>query len=115
MLGPTLHAWFEEGAIDDQLTATIEQVEQAHLALGPIELVLLLHSQPRHPPTLGGQCVTSVGQFLLLHEQLLACSFPLLRRPDSGVIHLVLFLFDFFGFHFDCPLPLFVCCSCKTC
>ena len=76
MLGPTLHAGLEEGAIDDQLTATIEQVEQARLALGTVELVLLLHGQPRHPATLGGQRVTSAGQLLLLHEQLLARSLP---------------------------------------
>ena len=79
MLGPAVHAGLEEGAVDDQLTAALEQVEQARLALGPVELVLLLHGQPRHPPTLGGQRVTGAGQLLLLHEQLLARSLPLLR------------------------------------
>src|ERR1019366_7201907 len=72
-------AGFEEGAVDDQLTAALEQVEQARFALGPVELVLLLHGQPRHPPTLGGQRVTGAGQVLLLHQQLLARSLPLLR------------------------------------
>src|SRR2546430_10114085 len=87
MLGPAVHTWFEEGAVDDQLTAAVEQVEQARLAFGAVELVLLLHGHPRHPPTLGGQRVTGVGQLLLLHEQLLARSLPLLRRHDRGCIH----------------------------
>ena len=87
MLGPAEHAGLEEGAVDDQLTAAVEQVEQARLALRPVELVLLLHRHPRHPPTLGGQRVTGAGQVLLLHEQLLARSLPLLRRHDRGRFH----------------------------
>src|ERR1700693_2421262 len=82
MLGPPEHAGLEEGAVHDQLTAALEQVEQAHLALRPIELVLLLHRQPRHPPALCGQRVTGAGQGLLLHEELLARSLPFLRRYD---------------------------------
>jgi hypothetical protein len=35
VLGPAEHPWLKEGAIDDQLPATLEQVEQANLALGP--------------------------------------------------------------------------------
>jgi hypothetical protein len=58
VLGPAEHPGLEEGAIDDQLTAALEQVEQANLALGSVELVLLVHSQPRHPPAFGGQRVT---------------------------------------------------------
>jgi len=79
MFGPAFHAGLEEGAVNDQLRTAVEQVAQTHLALGPVELVILLHSQPRHPPTLGGQRVTGAGQFLLLHQQFLARSFPLLR------------------------------------
>ena len=79
MIGPAVHAGFEEGAVDDQLTAALEQVEQARFALGSVELVLLLHGQPRHPPAFGGQRVTGAGQVLLLHEQLLPRSLPLLR------------------------------------
>src|SRR5262245_7920623 len=87
MFGPAVHAGLEEGAIDDQLPPAVEQVEQTRLALGPVELVLLLHGLPRHPPTLGGQRVTGAGQLLLLHEQLLARSLPLLRRDDRGCLH----------------------------
>ena len=54
---------------------------------GPVELVLLLHGQPRHPPALGGQRVAGAGQLLLLHEQLLARGLPLLRRHDRWCVH----------------------------
>ena len=80
MVGPANHARFKERTINNQLTATVEQVEQARLTIGSFELVLFLHGRPRHPPTLGGQRVTGAGQLLLLHQQLLARSFPLLRR-----------------------------------
>src|SRR5437868_2378554 len=102
MFGPAFHAGLEEGAVNDQLTAAIEQVEQARLPLGPVELVLLLHRQPRHSPTLGGQRVTGAGQLLLFHQQFLARSLPLLRRDDSRTIGLVRFSFAFhlFYFHF---------------
>src|SRR6476619_3624558 len=84
VLGPAEHPGLEEGAIDDQLTAALEQIEQANLALGSIELVLLVYSQPRHPPALGGQRVTGAGQGLLLDEELLARSLPLLLRHDRA-------------------------------
>src|SRR6266853_5812664 len=82
VLRPAEHSGFEEGAVDDQLTAALEQIEQAYLTFGSVELVLLVHGQPRHSPTLGGQRVTSAGQGLLLHEKLLACSLPILRRHN---------------------------------
>src|SRR5260370_41314146 len=82
VLGPAEHSGLEEGAIDDQLTAPLEQIEQAYLALGSVELLLLLHRHPRHPSTPGGQRVTAAAPALLLHEQLLARNLPLLRRND---------------------------------
>src|SRR5579864_2698571 len=87
VLGPAEHPGLEEGAVDDQLTAALEQVEQAHRALGPVELILLLHRHPWHPPAFGGQRVTGAGQGLLLHEELLARSLPLLLRHDRGCVH----------------------------
>jgi hypothetical protein len=41
MLRPSAHPGLEEGAVDDQLTATVEEVEEGRLALRPLELVLL--------------------------------------------------------------------------
>src|SRR5947207_15110698 len=95
MLRPAFHAGLEERAINDQLTAAVEQVEQARLALGPIELVLLLHSDPWHPPTLGGQRVTSAGQLFLLHEQFLARTLPLPRRHHFWYFPVFLFFHVF--------------------
>src|SRR6267142_2837718 len=69
------------------LMVALEQIEQAYLALGSVELVLLLHRHPRHPSTLGGQRVTGAGQGLLLHEELLARNLPLLRRHDRRCFH----------------------------
>jgi len=80
----------------EQPTQAVEQVEQTRHALGSVELILLLHGQPRHPPTLGGQCVTGTGQLLLFHEQLLARSLPLSWRHDFSVqFHLCSFHFVF--------------------
>ena len=87
MLGPAVYAGLEESAVDDELTAAGEQVEQARLALGSVERVLLFHGQPGHSPTRCGQRVTGAGQLLLFHEQLLARSLPLLRGHDRGCVH----------------------------
>src|SRR5438128_5598772 len=87
VLRPAEHPGLEEGAIDNQLPAALEQVEQANLTLGPVELVLLLHRHPRHPSTLGGQRITGAGQGLLLHEELLPRSLPLLLRHDRRCAH----------------------------
>src|ERR1700688_3005805 len=97
VLGPAEYPGLEGGAIDDQLTAALEQIEQAYLTLGSVELVLLVHNQPWHPPAFGGQRVTGAGQGLLLHEELLAPSLPLLLRHDRGCVaccHLIAPLFS---------------------
>src|ERR1700728_3022663 len=108
VLGPAEHSGLEEGAIDDQLTATLEQIEQAYLAVGSLELVLLVHGQPRHPPAFGGQRVTRAGEGLLLHEKLLARSLPLLLRHDRGCLHREMpfrgFLVSLFACHLISPL-----------
>src|ERR1700677_271129 len=86
VLGPAEHPGLEEGAINDQLTASLEQIEQTYLAPGSVELVLLVDSQPGHPPALSGQGVTEPGQGLLLLKKLLARSLPLLLRHDRGCV-----------------------------
>ena len=87
MFGPAEHPGLEEGAIDDQLPAALEQVEQANLALGPLEFVRLLDGHPRHPPAFGGQGVAGPHQGLFLHEHLLARSLPRLPRNDRWRVH----------------------------
>src|SRR5262245_29579996 len=84
MLGPAEDTGLEEGAVEDQLSPALEKVEEADLAVGPVEHVLLLHGHPRHPPALGGHLIAGAGQRLLLHEKLLASLLPLLRRHDGG-------------------------------
>src|SRR5262249_35655092 len=88
MVGPAEDSGLEEGAVDDQLTATFKQVEQSHFALRSHELVLFLYGHPWHPTALGGHCVTCAGEGLLLYEKLLARGFPLLRRDNRGSLHL---------------------------
>ena len=61
VLGPAVHAGLEEGAVHDQLTPTVEQVEQTLLAFRPFELVFLLHREPRHPTPLGSERVAGLG------------------------------------------------------
>ena len=61
VLRPAEHPGLEEGAIDDQLPAALEQVEQAYLALGPLELVRLFDGHPRHPPAFGGHGVAGAA------------------------------------------------------
>src|SRR5580692_7939992 len=87
VLGPAEHTGLEEGAIDDQLTAALEQIKQAHLALGSVELVMLVHSHPRHPPAFGGQGVARPRQGLLLLEHLLARNLPVRWRHDRWRAH----------------------------
>src|SRR5262249_39106249 len=57
VLGPAEYAGLKEGAIDDQLPATLEQVEQANLAPRSLEFVHLLDGHPRHSPAFSGQGV----------------------------------------------------------
>src|SRR6516165_4563701 len=87
VVGPAEDAGLEEGTVDNQLAAALEQIEQAYLALGPVELVLLPHRHPRQPPAFSGQRIAGARQGLLLYQEMLACSLPLLRRYDRGCVH----------------------------
>ena len=51
MLGPAFHTGFEEGAVNDQLTAAVEQVEQARLSL---EARRIRIPSPRPPTAFAG-------------------------------------------------------------
>src|SRR5258708_6941437 len=95
MLGPAEHPGFEEGAVDDQLPAALEQVEQAHLAVRPLEFIRLLDGHPWHPPAFGSPRVAGAGQGLFLHHHLLARRLPGLWRHDRRRAHDG--LFDFFA------------------
>ena len=87
-LGPAVDAGLEEEAVDDQLAATLEQVEQARRPVRALEAVVLLDRHPRHPAAFGGERVAGAGQLLLLDQHLLAGGLPLLRRDDRWHLHL---------------------------
>jgi hypothetical protein len=78
-VGPAVDGWLEEEAVEDQLPAPLEQVEQARGAVRALELIVVLDGHSRHAAALGGQRVAGVGQLLLLDEQFLARRLPLLR------------------------------------
>src|SRR3984957_12488074 len=80
VLGPAEYTGFEEGAVDDQLMTPLEQIEQVHLALGPVELVLLVHSQPRHPPAFGGDSISLACELLFLGQHILVSHEPFFTR-----------------------------------
>ena len=84
MIGPAEHSGFEEGPIDNQLTAPLKQIEQAYLSTGSVERVFFVYGHPWHPPAFGGQSVTGMGEGFLFRKELLACSAPLLLRNNRG-------------------------------
>src|SRR5437868_7043228 len=87
MIGPSEHSGLKERTIEDQLPAALEKVDEGNLTVRALELILLLHQHPRHPPTLGGQRITRAGESFFLHEHLLVRSLPLLRRHDGWCLH----------------------------
>src|SRR5215207_5457336 len=87
VLRPAGHAGLEEEAVHDQLPASLEQVEQARRTVRTLEAVVLLHGHPRHAAPLGREGVAGAGQFLLLHEKLLAGGFPFQGRDDRWHDH----------------------------
>src|SRR5918912_480656 len=76
-----------EGAVDDQLTAALEQVGKRGRPVRALEAVLLLDRHPRHPAALGRERVTGSGVLLLLDEQFLAGGLPLLGGDDGVCVH----------------------------
>ena len=79
-----LHVGIEEEAVDDQLPASLEEVEKAELAVRPLEAVLLLDPDHGQPAALSRERVPRTGELLLLDEQRLAFGVPLLLGHDSG-------------------------------
>ncbi len=87
LLRPAVDAGLEEETVDDELPAALEEVEQAHPSVRPLELVVLLHQHPRHPAARGGHRVTSVGVLLLLHQQRVTRLLPLPLIDDRRQLH----------------------------
>lgn len=79
-----LHSRVQEEAVDDQLSTTVEQVEQAHLARGTFEAIVVLDSDHGQLAALRSERVPRAGQLFLLDQQRLALGVPLCFGHDSG-------------------------------
>src|SRR3954451_11533804 len=86
-LGEARDAGLVEEAVDDELAAPVEQVEQACRAVRALEAVVLVDRHARHAAALGGERVARPGQLLLLGEQVGAGGLPLLRGHDGRQVH----------------------------
>src|ERR1022692_1225585 len=80
----------EHEVAHDELAAAAKQVQQAGLAVGPVEDVILLDPHHRQLAPPDAQRVTRPGHRLLAGEQLKAGCTPLGRRYDLGKTHLAL-------------------------
>jgi hypothetical protein len=87
VFGPIAGAGFDERAVDDQLPTALEEIEQACLAVGTVEDVVLVHRYPRHSAALCGKCVAGTHQPFLFDEHLPLRRLPLLRRHDRWRAH----------------------------
>jgi len=68
-LGKRVHAGIEEEAVEQQLAARVEQVDQAHPTVRPFEDVVLVDLEHRQPPSLRGQRIAGSGLFLRFCQQ----------------------------------------------
>jgi hypothetical protein len=75
---------------DDQLVAALEEVEQAHLAVGALEAIVLVHRHHGQAPAGGGQLVTRAGERLLAGKKLRAGGDPGIVAGDLWQAHEVL-------------------------
>src|SRR5215217_5148079 len=77
----------EHEVVDEQLRATVEELaERLRPRLG-LEAVVLLDRHPGKLPPFPRELVAATGELLLLREQLLARSLPLLSGSDLVVRH----------------------------
>ncbi len=76
-LGEIGNSWLEEKTIDDELSAAIEEIEQADLAVRSLELVRLVDPHHRQPAALGGKLGADAGRLLCPAEEIVAGSLPL--------------------------------------
>jgi hypothetical protein len=86
VIGPAMHARLEEGAVDDQLPPSFEQVEQAGGAVGPLEPIVLVDPHPRHAPPLGHHRVVRFHLGLFLGDHRLPEVGPFVPGDDGRVV-----------------------------
>jgi hypothetical protein len=88
VVGPAMHSRLEEGPIDDQLSATVEKVQEARPSVGSFEYVRLVDRCPWHPPALRSKRVTRPSERFLFHKHLSVGGLPLLSRDDRRGFHI---------------------------
>jgi hypothetical protein len=79
--------------VDDELAASLEQFEEARLAVRPVEDVVLFDSDHWQPASFRGQRVMRPCRGLLFDKQLISRLLPLCACDDPRQVS------EFFGFH----------------
>ena len=77
----------EHEVVDDQLRSIVEQVDEAHRAVGADESVVLLDLDHGQVAALDVEIVPSPGLVLLLGQQLAAGEEPFVSGGDPGQAH----------------------------
>ena len=76
------------------LSPAVEELEQAGLAVGALELIVILDLDHRQPAPVGVDGVTEAGELLLPGQQILAGRTPLVAGGNVGQSHAVLLSAD---------------------
>ena len=77
----------EHEVVEEQLPPPLEEVEQARLAVRPVEDVILVHADHRQPATLGGERVACPSGFFFVGKKRVPRCLPLRRGDDRGKVH----------------------------
>src|SRR5216683_3871763 len=77
----------EHEMLDDQLTASAEQIGEGFLPVGPVEDVSLLHLYPGQCAPLRAQPVAQAGELLFLAQEFGTGRQPLFLRDDRMLLH----------------------------
>jgi hypothetical protein len=76
--------------VDDELAASVKQIEQAQLSGRALEDILFFDLDSRQSAALSVQRVALTGEFLFPGEQLPAGDQPLVSRDYLRIIHFAL-------------------------
>jgi hypothetical protein len=77
----------EHEVLDDELTTTVEQVEQANGSVRPLESVVLVDSHHRKHSSLGAESIAGFRHRLLVGKQGNAGLAPFFAAGDLGQRH----------------------------
>src|SRR6266849_5064251 len=91
-VGPALSRRCKHEVIDDELAASLEQIEQSDFALRALEDIVLFDLDHRLPAPFGRQRIALTRGSLFFCEQLLMSSLPLFLRNNPRKRLLVLAL-----------------------